>query len=84
MMGALCHPIAVDLYGSGTAGDSGDNLGLCLPQDAPVGNAPFTDGAPLISWVVVNPVQVDSTFLVGEDLSDFYRDTHQRNLAWQG
>ncbi len=46
MMGALCHPIAVDLDGSGTAGDSGDNLGLCQPEDAPVGNAPFTDGAP--------------------------------------
>lgn len=46
MMGALCHPIAVDLDSSGTAGDSGDNLGLCLPEDAPVGNAPFTDGAP--------------------------------------
>jgi hypothetical protein len=46
MMGALCHPIAVDLDASGTAGDSGDNLGLCTPADAPVGNAPFTDGAP--------------------------------------
>lgn len=46
MMGALCHPIAVDLDSSGTAGDSGDNLGLCTPEDAPVGNAPFTDGAP--------------------------------------
>ncbi len=46
IMGALCHPIAVDLDSSGTAGDSGDNLGLCLPEDAPVGNAPFTDGAP--------------------------------------
>jgi len=46
MMGALCHPIAVDLDGSGTAGDSGDNLGLCSPSDAPVGTAPFTDGAP--------------------------------------
>jgi len=46
MMGALCHPIGVDLDSSGTAGDSGDNLGLCTPEDAPVGNAPFTDGAP--------------------------------------
>ncbi|MGQ7843048.1 DUF4331 domain-containing protein [Granulosicoccus sp. 3-233] len=46
MMGALCHPIAVDLDSSGTAGDSGDNLGLCMPEDAPVGNAAFTDGAP--------------------------------------
>ena len=46
VMGALCHPIAVDLNADGTAGDSGDNLGLCDPADAPVGNAPFTDGAP--------------------------------------
>ena len=46
MMGALCHPVAVDLDSSGTAGDAGDNLGLCEPADAPVGNAPFTDGAP--------------------------------------
>ena len=46
MMGALCHPIAVDLGSSGTAGDAGDNLGLCEPGEAPVGGAPFTDGAP--------------------------------------
>jgi len=46
VMGALCHPIAVDLDSSGTAGDEGDNLGLCTPADAPVGTAPFTDGAP--------------------------------------
>ena len=46
MMGALCHPIAVDLDGNGTAGDIGDNLGLCSPADAPVGNAAFTDGSP--------------------------------------
>lgn len=46
MMGALCHPIAVDLDGSGSVGDAGDNLGLCSPDDAPVGAAPFTDGAP--------------------------------------
>ncbi len=46
VMGALCHPIAVDLDSSGVVGDEGDNLGLCSPSDAPVGNAPFTDGAP--------------------------------------
>jgi hypothetical protein len=46
MMGALCHPIAVDLDASAVAGDAGDNLGLCAPSDAPVGTAPFTDGAP--------------------------------------
>ena len=46
VMGALCHPIAVDLDASGTAGDDGDNLGLCAPEDAPVGTAPLTDGVP--------------------------------------
>ena len=46
MMGALCHPILVDLDASGTAGDAGDNLGLCAPADAPVGTLPFTDGSP--------------------------------------
>ena len=39
VMGALCHDIPVN--GTPT------NLGYCLPEDAPVGNAPFTDGAPV-------------------------------------
>ena len=41
VMGALCHPLPL--------GDGGAlvNLGLCAPEDAPVGTAPFTDGAPL-------------------------------------
>lgn len=47
VMGALCHPIAVDLDASGIAGDEGDNLGLCTPNDAVVGTVPFTDGAPI-------------------------------------
>ncbi|WP_245582652.1 DUF4331 domain-containing protein [Oceanobacter kriegii] len=47
VMGALCHPIAVDLDGSGTAGDAGDNLGLCETSDAPVGTAELTDRAPV-------------------------------------
>jgi hypothetical protein len=38
VMGALCHPIPV-------AGEP-TNLGFCLPEDASVGNVPFTDGAP--------------------------------------
>lgn len=38
-MGRLCYPIPVN--GNAT------NLGLCAPEDAPVGNQPFTDGAPL-------------------------------------
>ncbi|MEJ0037456.1 MAG: DUF4331 domain-containing protein [Gammaproteobacteria bacterium] len=39
VMGRLCYPIPVN----GTQTD----LGLCKPSDAPVGNAPFTDGAPI-------------------------------------
>ena len=39
VMGALCHDIPV----AGTP----TNLGFCNPEDAPVGNVPFTDGAPL-------------------------------------
>jgi len=44
VMGALCHPVAVDLDESGTAGDDGDNLGFCTPDQAPVGTEPLTDG----------------------------------------
>ena len=39
VMGALCHDIPVN--GTPT------NLGFCTPEDAPVGDAPFTDGAPV-------------------------------------
>lgn len=39
VMGRLCYPVPVN----GTPTD----LGLCKPADAPVGNAPFTDGAPV-------------------------------------
>ena len=39
VMGALCHDIPV-------AGEP-TNLGFCAPEDAPVGNVPFTDGAPI-------------------------------------
>jgi hypothetical protein len=38
-MGALCH--AIPLNGTPT------NLGLCAPANAPVGNVPITDGAPI-------------------------------------
>ena len=41
VMGALCHDLPL--------GANGDpvNLGICDPDDAPVGNVAFTDGAPL-------------------------------------
>ncbi len=41
-MGALCHPI--DLDGDG---DATDQLPLCAPADAPIGNVALTDGVPL-------------------------------------
>jgi hypothetical protein len=44
VMGALCHPIAVDLNEDGTAND---NLGICKESDAPVGDQPFSDLAPI-------------------------------------
>ncbi len=47
VMGALCFPVAIDLDANGTVGNAGDNLGLCEPTDAPVGDQPFTDLAPL-------------------------------------
>ena len=40
-MGALCHPLPLGPGGAGV------NLGLCAPENAPVGNAPITDGAPV-------------------------------------
>ena len=48
VMGRLCHPIPVN----GTPTD----LGLCKPADAPVGTAPFTDGAP------ISAADFDTTF----------------------
>lgn len=52
VMGALCHdlPLATELGVAGAVEDTPTdfvNLGLCTPSDAPVGNAAFTDGAPL-------------------------------------
>ena len=39
VMGRLCHPL--------TIGGNSVSLGLCMPAAAPVGLAPFTDGAPI-------------------------------------
>jgi hypothetical protein len=39
VMGRLCHPLTI---GGGSVA-----LGLCAPEAAPVGLAPFTDGAPV-------------------------------------
>ena len=40
-MGLLCYPLKV--------GGQTVDLGLCKPENAPVGNAPITDGAPISS-----------------------------------
>ena len=59
VMGALCHPVPLgaELSVPGAVqGESSDfvNLGLCNPEDAPVGTAPFTDGAPLNASELLN------------------------------
>ena len=41
VMGVLCHDLPLGENGAGV------NLGICSPDDAVVGNVPFTDGAPL-------------------------------------
>ncbi len=46
VMGALCHPVPI----SGTPTD----LGFCTPEDAPVGNVAFTDGAPISATELQN------------------------------
>jgi len=40
-MGVLCHDLPLGENGAGV------NLGICSPEDAPTGNVPYTDGAPL-------------------------------------
>ncbi len=49
VMGRLCHdvPLGQELSGDETAEDN-VNLGLCDPEDAPVGTGAFTDGAPIL------------------------------------
>jgi hypothetical protein len=48
VMGRLCYPL--------TIGGNSVDLGLCAPTNAPVGNVPFTDGAP------VSAADFDTTF----------------------
>ena len=56
-MGALCHPIPVN--GTPT------NLGFCEPSYAPVGDAPFTDGAPVTAMDVQNKFPYLNTPIAG-------------------
>lgn len=60
-MGALCHPVPLgaELGVDGAEEDTASdlvNLGLCEPEDAPVGDQPFIDGAP------VTALDVDGQF----------------------
>ena len=59
VMGALCHPVPLgaELGVAGAVENTPSdlvNLGLCAPGDAPVGTAPFTDGAPLNASELAN------------------------------
>ncbi|MDF1727668.1 MAG: DUF4331 domain-containing protein [Sulfitobacter sp.] len=52
VMGALCHPLPLgaELGIEGAEEDTPSdlvNLGICSPEDAPVGDQPFIDGAPI-------------------------------------
>jgi hypothetical protein len=57
VMGALCHDIPVN--GEPT------NLGFCEPGDAPVGDQPFTDGAPISATELQNAFPYLNTPLRG-------------------
>jgi hypothetical protein len=70
VMGALCHPVPLgaELGVAGAVEDTPSdlvNLGLCAPGDAPVGTAPFTDGAPLIATELGNAFPYLNTPLPG-------------------
>lgn len=59
VMGALCHPLplATELGVAGAKENTASdmiNLGLCEPGQAPVGTAPFTDGAPMRASELLN------------------------------
>ena len=74
-MGALCHPVPLgaELGVPGAVEDSSTdliNLGFCDPADAPVGNQPFTDGAPLSATEMRNAFPYLNTPLPGATSSD--------------
>ena len=70
VMGALCHPVPLgaELGIEGAEEDTESdlvNLGLCAPEDAPVGNAPFIDGAPISAAELQNAFPYLNTPLPG-------------------
>ena len=72
VMGALCHPVPLgaELGVDGAVEDADSdliNLGLCAPQDAPVGTVPFTDGAPISAAELGNAFPYLNTPLSGSN-----------------
>ena len=70
VMGALCHPVPLgaELGVEGAVEDTDSdnvNLGLCAPEDAPVGTAPFIDGAPISAAELQNAFPYLNTPLAG-------------------
>jgi hypothetical protein len=61
-MGALCYPVPIN----GTPTD----LGVCTPANAPVGNVPFTDGAPIKATDLQNSFPYLNAPLPGSPLSE--------------
>ena len=60
-MGRLCYPIPIQGHAT--------DLGLCKPADAPTGNVPFTDGAPVHATDVLNAFPYLNPPLPGSPLS---------------
>jgi len=56
-MGRLCHPV--------TIGGASTDLGFCDPEDANVGTAAFTDGAPITALELQNQFPYLNTPIAG-------------------
>ncbi len=70
VMGALCHPVPLgaELQVPGAVENTPSdfvNLGLCTEDNAPVGNQPFTDGAPISASELQNAFPYLNTPLPG-------------------
>ena len=70
VMGALCHPVPLgaELGVEGAVEDEASdliNLGYCDPEDAPVGDQPFIDGAPISAAELQNAFPYLNTPLPG-------------------
>lgn len=69
-MGRLCHPVPLgaELGVDGAVEDTESdlvNLGFCTPEDAPVGDEPFIDGAPINASELMNEFPYLNTPLPG-------------------